>query len=58
MRFTMEIDCDNAAFADRPELEVARILADAADRLLKGRLAGPCMDANGNRVGSWRLAED
>lgn len=60
MKFTVEIECDNAAFADWPGLEVARILRDVANRVdgdAEGT-HGTCRDANGNRVGSWAFTPD
>lgn len=60
MRFVLTIDCNNAAFVDpvypgedgdRRD-EVARILRDAAERVMDGD-AGNLRDINGNTVGSW-----
>jgi hypothetical protein len=57
--FKLTIDTDNAAFEDGGNDEVARILRKLADRVEYGdRLAddnGACLDANGNRVGTWEL---
>lgn len=55
--FRLQIKCDNAAFADDGiETEVARILRRvAADVAEQGDRSGVCMDANGNRVGSYTL---
>lgn len=53
MRFSLEIACDNAAFADDTTGEVARILRAVADRL-DGQFIGPSismLDGNGNHVG-------
>ena len=52
---TLTIRTGNAAFEGIPELEIARILRVAADRLERepdGLEGFPLMDANGNRVGS------
>lgn len=57
MSFTMKIECDNAAFEDEVALEVARILEAAGKALRMGNTSGRCIDANGNRVGTWELAE-
>ena len=52
MKLKIEIECDNAAFGDAPEWEVARILRELADRVIdEDCLAHPIFDANGNRVG-------
>ena len=54
MKFTVEIECDNAAFADDcHSYEVARILRELADDLDAGLFDGKrkstgLRDANGN----------
>jgi hypothetical protein len=53
----IEIETDNAAF-EYPREECARILRDIADSLEGGRNGGVCIDANGNRVGTWELADE
>jgi hypothetical protein len=53
-KFTVEIDCGNAAFyeVDR-EYEVARILRELANSLESGRIGRAYLhDNNGNRVGT------
>lgn len=63
MKFTLEIECDNDAFAGDPSAEVARILRDVAARIeytpLNGRAVpiGTARDINGNRVGFFRFGE-
>lgn len=57
-RFTLTIDMGNAAFADEPATELARILRQVTQNLADRDLpaAGhrhPLGDANGNRVGSY-----
>ena len=54
MRCTIRINCDNAAFAEDPTMEVARILRELADRLTHASPDDdyPLHDLNGNRVGS------
>lgn len=51
----------NAAFQEDeggPEMEVARILRHAADRVEDGFLdAGSLYDINGNKVGEYRVTE-
>ena len=64
MKLFLEIACDNAAFGldcddvvnDDCRAEVARILRDAARRIEAGDDISLLMDSNGNRVGSYRLA--
>lgn len=57
-KFTLTIDCDNAAF-DNPGLELARIMRIAArqvESFLHDRDArddSPLRDVNGNTVGKW-----
>ncbi len=55
MEFIIKIQCDNAAFTNDPELEIARILRTAARHLetdgLKALDNAALMDANGNKVG-------
>lgn len=52
--FTLKVYTDNAAFADDPDGEVARILRDVADRVEGGQEDGAVRDINGNTVGSFR----
>jgi hypothetical protein len=64
--FTLKIETSNAAFADDPCGEVARILRELAldlevgllneERLEAGLLdEGSVRDLNGNKVGTWRV---
>lgn len=62
--FTVELDCDNAAFADEDarEYEIGRILRDLAGTIEGGPrldkdVGGGLRDENGNTVGSWSLVE-
>ena len=60
--FTMQIDCDNAAFGENwPNLiaEVARVLRDTAMRLeaVGSPVNYTVRDINGNRVGWFRFDE-
>jgi hypothetical protein len=57
MRFTLTLECDNAAFDDSPVTEVARILDQTAEALCSGYLEGTCLDVNGNDVGDWRFVK-
>ncbi len=56
-KFTLTIECDNAAFEDDAGAEVARILRDAADDLDGDMMAetgsANLRDINGNIVGRW-----
>lgn len=60
MKFTLEIDCDNAAFGDTDSErgdEVARVLRDLARRVADGYLMVYLRDANGNTVGTAEFKE-
>ena len=56
MKFTLDIDCENAAFEDNPNIEIARILEKLAINL-RGDAAWKVgdtirlRDINGNSVG-------
>jgi hypothetical protein len=56
--FTLTFKTDNEAFSPDAITEVVRILRDVANRVEQGRTVGPCMDANGNRVGSYTVLPD
>jgi hypothetical protein len=60
--FKIEISTDGAVFKEPYEgtddrfqegLEIKRILEDVAGQIEAGMTSGPCMDINGNKVGSW-----
>lgn len=62
-RFTLAIECDNAAF-DELAVELARTLrhvaatvevADSAERL---HGSSPVRDVNGNTIGAWHFEAD
>ena len=60
--FTLEIECDNAAFHDDngdfdPGNELATILHTVRCQVADGHDGGVCHDSNGNRVGSWGITE-
>jgi len=55
MKFTLTIDCENAAFDEDPGHEVVEILHRIGDQLDNGSAIGKCIDSNGNTVGTWRL---
>lgn len=60
--FRMKFDCDNAAFEDCGiATETGRILRDIAERIERGEATGMYQnvkDANGNIVGTFRLADE
>jgi hypothetical protein len=63
MQFTLTIDgMGNAAFTESEyggaEVEISRILRDAADRIESGHMdAGRLVDLNGNCVGFYRTSD-
>lgn len=64
-KFTIEINCDGAAFFDdrtgeywEPSYEVSRILMDIAYKVDAGYTSDSIMDINGNRVGSFEFSKD
>ena len=56
-KFTLEIECDNAAFDDDQSGEIARMLEQAAKNVRDGYVSYSLSDANGNRVGGHLLAD-
>lgn len=56
MRFTLTIDCDNAAFNENPH-ELGTLVHVVAQRIDAGHTGGAVMDHNGNRVGSWEFTD-
>ena len=62
--FSLNIDCDNAAFDNSEgggsqEIELARILRLLAETIEwnHGLKSGIVRDINGNKVGNWELIE-
>lgn len=53
--FKLEIDTDNAAFDVNVFREIARLLRVVAVEVDKGADFGQLRDANGNKVGAYRL---
>ncbi len=52
--FTLEMDCDNAAFEGDPAPEAVRILRAIADKIEAGAADnGRVSDVNGNAIGRW-----
>ena len=58
MKFTMEVNMDNAAFEDSPENELARILSVAAEQVKASYRSRTCQDINGNTVGQWNVEDE
>ena len=48
---------DNAAFCDIPEVEAARILKEAAEKIEAGQQEFSLMDFNGNVVGKVEITQ-
>lgn len=67
MKFTLTINCDNAAFGDPDDnrhnestaaIEVSRILRHASVKIRgTGCLGGRVMDVNGNTVGKYEVSK-
>lgn len=55
--FSLEFNCDNAAFEDGTS-EVVRLLRKVAGQIESGRTTGAVMDLNGARVGEFILNVD
>lgn len=55
MRFSLQFDCDSAAFEDDPDGETRRILELVTERAFMSPY-GTVLDSNGNTVGSWELS--
>jgi len=56
-KFTLTIDCDNAAF-DEPGPELKRLIRHAGWQVgqtvyARRTFVKPVLDANGNRIGQW-----
>lgn len=55
-RLNLEIDgFGNAAFAEDPKMEIARILREAAKKIEDDHVGGNLKDINGNTVGRWEI---
>lgn len=55
---TIKFKTTNAAFRENDsdlELQSIEILKDIIERLEHGYKEGNCFDANGNKVGEWKL---
>jgi len=53
--FKLKIETDNAAFDNKEEVEVCRILREIADKIEGGRHGGFVIDINGSVVGEYSL---
>ena len=59
MKFTLEITCNNAAFADdERDREVANILLEVSNEVEDGYIKGTMRDTNGNPVGVYKFYEE
>ena len=61
MKLKLEINLDNAAFEESPDLEAANILSDLARRIREhgtASLSPTLRDTNGNTVGSWEIESE
>jgi hypothetical protein len=56
MAFTARFQTKNAAFESSEEQETARILREIADKLDDFTREGNVFDANGNKIGTFRLS--
>lgn len=57
MKFSIFVDCSNAAFEDLNE-ELRTILTLVGDDIEGGAISGPIRDSNGNQVGSWQFTKE
>ncbi len=57
MKFTCEIDMDNAAFEDRSEWELSDILEYLAQYVRMEFKSGYLHDTNGNACGKWEISK-
>ncbi len=58
MKFTLEINMDNAAFEYAAEAELDRLLEKTAAQVRGGLTDGAIFDINGNRVGKFEIHID
>lgn len=55
MKFSLEIDSENAAMVDDAAGEVQRILRIVSGKVESGQRDGMIWDSNGNRCGTWTM---
>lgn len=62
MKFTMQVDMDNAAFetefGDMDNPELVRILEVVKKSVRDGVTDSVVRDINGNKVGNWMISEN
>lgn len=58
MKFSLEFEMDNEAFADFPQGEAKWILGQVIEKLGSGFRAGLVHDSNGNKVGKWLIDKE
>lgn len=56
--FTLSFETGNDAFAEAPELEIARILGVVRLRIVEGHHEGKIVDLNGTSVGTWSFEDE
>jgi len=54
-KFTLEIECEGAAYEDWPEEFLRAALHQAIEHITEGRLSYTLHDVNGNRIGGHLL---
>ena len=57
MKFSLEIDSEDAAMVDDAAGEVCRILHIVSGKVESGWRDGMIWDSNGNRCGTWTMDE-
>ena len=55
MKLKLEINMDNAAFDNIPEIVLADMLEKVGQRIERGGTFGAIIDANGNKVGTFDI---
>jgi len=55
MYFSCEINMDNDAFTDYPEIELGNILNRVRRQIRDESNGEIIMDSNGNKEGAWRI---
>lgn len=53
--FKLQFDMSNDAFADRYDLEIARILTVVRESVTVGFRYGTIRDSNGHAIGQWSI---
>jgi hypothetical protein len=55
MHLQIKINLENAAFEDAPDRELEQIFYRIREEISMGEKTAVVMDANGNRIGAWRI---